>query len=156
MVRTLHGLVLGYLLLALGCSTAKDESMTSRVLVIENVDSPVSMQVAKHYKDKRGVTKSLQVHCPDAALNTGNETLPFANFQSAIEKPLKEYLATDTKIDFIVLTKGIPIRLSGAPVGLSNTQPSLDSYIAALDYFDRPDSLKVVIDEGGWKGNCFR
>jgi len=84
-----------------------------------------------------------------------NETLAFEAFQGSLEKPLKAFLATDPKIDFIVLTKGIPIRLTGAPVGLSNTQPSLDSYIAGMDYFDRPNSLKVVIDEGGYKGNCF-
>ncbi len=129
--------------------------MADRVLVIENADSAASMQIAKHYMEKRGVKKLLQVHCIDSAVDTANETLPFETFQTAIEKPLKDYLASNPGIDFIVLTKGIPVRLTGAPVGLSNTQPSLDSYIAALDYFERPDSLKVVIDEGGWKGNCF-
>jgi uncharacterized protein (TIGR03790 family) len=140
-----------------GCSVPKPaaEGIVDRVLVIENLDSPVSMQIANHYMSKRGVKKVLQVHCPDSALNAANETLPFAAFQEAIEKPLKAYLATDPKIDFIVLTKGIPIRLTGAPVGLSNTQPSLDSYIAAMDYFDQATSLKVVIDEGGVKGKCF-
>ena len=138
-----------------GCSGTKPEALVDRVLVIENLDSPVSMQIAKYYMSKRGAKKVLQVHSPDSAISSANETLPFAAFQEAIEKPLKAFLATDPKIDFIVLTKGIPIRLTGAPVGLSNTQPSLDSYIAGMDYFDRPTSLKVVIDEGGWKGNCF-
>ena len=155
MMRTLLSLILVSVVTVVGCSTQSDDSITARVLVIENVDSPASVQIAKHYMEKRGVKKSLKIHCPDSATNTANETLPFATFQAAIEKPLKEYLATDSKIDFIVLTKGIPIRLTGAPVGLSNTQPSLDSYIAALDYFERPSALKVVIDEGGWKGNCF-
>ena len=154
-MRTLLCLTLVSIVAVVGCSTQSDDSITARVLVIENVDSPASVQIAKHYMEKRGVKKSLKIHCPDSATNTANETLPFATFQAAIEKPLKEYLATDSKIDFIVLTKGIPIRLTGAPVGLSNTQPSLDSYIAALDYFERPSALKVVIDEGGWKGNCF-
>ncbi len=141
----------------LGCSASKptQQSSVDRVLVVENLDSPASVQIVKHYMAKRGVKKVLQIHCPDSATSTANETLPFAAFQQAIEKPLKALLATDPQIDFIVLTKGIPIRLTGAPVGLSNTQPSLDSYIAALDYFDRPASLKVVIDESGWKGNCF-
>ncbi len=143
--------------LTVGCSEAKRETvgLADRVLVIENLDSPVSMQIVKHYTAKRGVKKVLQVHCADSAVSAANETLPFASFQAAIEKPLKAFLATDPNIDFIVLTKGIPIRLTDAPVGLSNTQPSLDSYIAGLDYFDRPSSMKVVIDEGGWKGNCF-
>lgn len=123
--------------------------------MIENVDSPTSRQITQHYISKRGVKKSLQVHCPDSAVNAANETMAFANFQSSIEKPLKQYLAKDPSIDFIVLTKGVPIRLTGASTGLNNNQPSLDSYIAAIDYTDRTDSLKVVIDEGGWKGNCF-
>jgi len=142
-------------LVGIGCSSTSKTSITDRVLVIENLDSPTSTQIAKHYMSKRGVKKVLQIHCPDSAVSSANETLPFAAFQAAIEKPLKEFLAKDSQIDFIVLTKGIPIRLTGAPVGLSNTQPSLDSYVAALDYFNRPAALKVVIDEGGWKGNCF-
>ncbi len=140
----------------LGCGKAQPSAtQADRVLVIENVDSPASKQITQHYMSKRGVNKSLQVHCPDSATALANETMPFAQFKEAIEKPLKEYLAKDSQIDFIVLTKGVPIRLTGAPVGLNNSQPSLDSYIAALDYFDRSSSLKVVIDEGGFKGNCF-
>jgi uncharacterized protein (TIGR03790 family) len=142
-----------------GCSSSNKastkESLVDRVLVIENLDSPASIQIARHYMAKRGAKKVLQIHCPDSAGNTANETLAYAVFQDAIEKPLKAYLAKDPQIDFIVLTKGVPIRLQGAPVGLSNTRPSLDSYIAAIDYFDRPASLKVTIDEGGWKGSCF-
>ena len=138
-----------------GCAGTKPGALVDRVLVIENLDSSASMQIAKHYMSKRGAKKVLQVHCPDSAVSAANETMPFAAFQEVIEKPLKAFLATDPSIDFIVLTKGIPIRLTGAPVGLSNTQPSLDSYIAGIDYFDRSTSLKVVIDEGGWKGNCF-
>lgn len=140
-----------------GCSkpTSGSASNLDRVLIIENLDSPSSMQIVKHYMAKRGTKKVLQIHCPDSAVSAANETLPFEAFQESIAKPLNAYLATDPTIDFIVLTKGIPIRLTGAPTGLSNTQPSLDSYIAGMDYFDRPNSLKVVIDEAGWKGNCF-
>ena len=156
----MNGIVLATLAMlsfAAGCSapSAEAEKLVDRVLVIENLDSPVSTQIVKHYMAKRGAKKVLQIHCPDSSVSAANETLPFAAFQEAIEKPLKAYLATDPNIDFIVLTKGTPIRLTGAAVGLNNNQPSLDSYIAALDYFDRPSSLKVVIDESGWKGNCF-
>ncbi|MDX1926649.1 MAG: TIGR03790 family protein [Pirellulaceae bacterium] len=155
--RTSVATLIAAVIFANGCAgpSAKSDGLVDRVLVIENLDSPASTQIVKHYMAKRGVKKVLQVHCPDSAVSAANETLPFAAFQEAIEKPLKAFLASDPKIDFIVLTKGVPIRLTGAPVGLNNTQPSLDSYIAGLDYFDRPSSLKVVIDEGGWKGNCF-
>lgn len=131
------------------------DPILEHVLVLENTNSPTSIQIAKYYMDKRGVQKVLQIHCQDSSLDAGGETLEFAVFQKAIESPLREYLSKDTKIDYIVLTKGIPIRLSGAPVGFGNNRPSLDSYLAALDYFDMRDSLKVVIDEGGFTGKCF-
>ena len=130
-------------------------SLENRVLVIENLDSPISMQIAKHYMEKRGIQKRLQVRCPDSSLLSANETMPFAQFREAIETPLKAYLEKDPSIDFIVLTKGIPIRLTAAPIGLSNNQPSLDSYLAAIGYFDNPTTQHVVIDEAGWKGKCF-
>ncbi len=131
------------------------DSILDHVLVLENTNSPTSVQIAKYYKERRGVQKVLQIQCPDSSLDANSETLEFAVFQAAIEKPLREYLAKDPKIDYIVLNKGIPIRLSGAPVGFGNNRPSLDSYLAALDYFDKSDSLKVVIDEGGYTGKCF-
>jgi len=133
----------------------KVDSILDRVLVIENTNSPTSIQIAKYYMEKRGLKKVLQVSCPDSSLDTASESLEFSVFQSAIEKQLREYLANDAKIDFIVLNKGIPIRLTGAPVGFGNNRPSLDSYLAAIDYFDKPDVLKVVIDEGGFLGKCF-
>ncbi len=128
---------------------------SERVLVLENLDSPVSMQIAKYYMEKRGLTKKFSIRCPDASLDAAKETLPYKQFQEAIEKPLKEYLQQDSKIDFIVLNKGIPIRLTDAPIGLSLKQPSLDSYLAALDYFDRTDVLTVEIDDSGYRGRCF-
>ena len=131
------------------------DSILNHVLVLENTNSPTSIQISKYYQQKRGVQKVLQIQCQDSSLDAGGETLEFAVFQKAIEIPLREYLSKDTKIDYIVLTKGIPIRLSGAPVGFGNNRPSLDSYLAALDYFDKSDSLKVVIDEGGYTGMCF-
>lgn len=143
----------------IGCKpsakTGVVDSPLDHVLVIENTNSPTSSQIAKYYMEKRGVKKVLQVRCPDSSLDVTSETLEFAVFQESIEKPLREYLSKDTKIDYIVLNKGIPIRLSGAPVGFANNRPSLDSYLAALDYFDKSDTLKVVIDEGGFTGKCF-
>ncbi len=171
-VASISLLVCSTLIAQVGCKQATDtpkivegekaagnpkgvDSILEHVLVMENTNSPTSTQIAKYYMEKRGVQKVLQVHCQDSSLDAGSETLEFAIFQSAIEKPLREYLSKDPKIDYIVLTKGIPIRLAGAPVGLGNNRPSLDSYLAALDYFDKSDSLKVVIDEGGYTGKCF-
>ena len=129
--------------------------LAGRVIVVENADSPVSVRIARHYMKQRGVTKIFQVHCQDSALETGKETIPFADFKDKIETPLKAFLAKDQTIDFIVLTKGIPIRLSDAPVGVSGKQPSLDSYLAALDYFDRKDTIPIQLNDSGFTGKCF-
>ncbi|MCY2984519.1 MAG: hypothetical protein NTY15_12920, partial [Planctomycetota bacterium] len=136
-------------------TTVVADSILDHVLVIKKTNSPTSMQIAKYYMEKRGVKKVLQIRCPDSAIEAANETLDYAQFQEAVEKPLREFLAKDQKIDYIVLNKGISIRLSEAPVGFGNNTPSLDSYVAALDYFEKSDSLKIVIDEGGFLGKAF-
>jgi uncharacterized protein (TIGR03790 family) len=130
-------------------------SMLERVLVIENAQSSVSMQIAKYYMEKRGAKKRLSIRCVDSALSAEGETMDYSVYREAVEKPLREYLANDSKIDFIVLTKGIPLRLSNAPVGFAPGRPSLDSCIAALDYFDRTDRIRTVIVENDLKGTAY-
>ncbi len=131
------------------------DSAQDHILVIENTNSPTSIRIARYYMEKRGVRKVLQISCPDSSIDASRETLDFATFLTAIERPLREYLSKDSQIDYIVLNKGIPIRLSNAPIGLSNNRPSLDSYISALDYFTMSSALKVVIDDSGYTGKCF-
>ncbi len=131
------------------------DSILEHVLVIENTNSPTSLEIAKYYKEKRGVKKVFQIRCPDSAVDVANETLDFSTFQETIGKPLWDYLSKDPKIDYIVLNKGIPIRLSGAPVGFAPGRPSLDSCLAALDYFHNSDSLRAVIVENDLRGTCF-
>src|SRR5579862_3147676 len=105
-----------------------------RTLVILNAESPVSMAVGSDYLKKRGVAAKLIVHCPDSSQSTANETIAYPSFKDDVETPLRAYLAHNPKIDFIVLTKGIPIRITGSPgLGINGTQLSLDSYIASLD-----------------------
>lgn len=128
---------------------------STRVLVIENSASPASIEIAADYMKKRGVTNVLKVDCQDSALATAQETMKFTDFQEKIEKPLRAYLAKKSGIDFIVLTKGIPIRLTGATTGVSGTQPSLDSTVAALDYKERRDVVPIVLNDSGFTGKCW-
>ena len=130
-------------------------SNASRVLVIENTDSPASVEVTSDYCAKRKVTNVLKIACQDSAANTAQETMKYTDFQEKIEKPLKAYLAKKSGIDFIVTTKGVPIRLTGAPTGVSGTQPSLDSTIAALDYAERRDVIPIVLNDSGFTGKCW-
>ncbi len=126
--------------------------MAHRVLVIENVASPTSVEVAEHYSKLRGVKQILKVTCQDSALETAKETMAYADFKEQIETPLLAYLKVHHDIDFIVLTKGVPIRLTGASTGVNNTQPSLDSFIAAEGYAERKDVVPVQLNDSGFTG----
>jgi uncharacterized protein (TIGR03790 family) len=130
-------------------------SGASRVLVVENSSSPASVEISQDYMRKRGVTNVLKIECQDSALDTGKETMKYSDFQEKVEKPLKAYLAKKGGIDFIVLTKGVPIRLTGAKNGVSGTQPSLDSTVAAIDYPDRKDVIPIVLNDSGFTGKCW-
>lgn len=142
--------IIGFLFLS---SLANAEiKLTDRVLVIQNQNSPISVEIATDYMKKRHVRNVIMVQCPDSAISAANETMKFALFQQTIEKPLQEYLSIHKNIDFIVLTKGIPLRLTDAPIGLGGNRPSLDSYLACLDYAARKDTIKIPINRAGIKG----
>ncbi|HWA84520.1 MAG TPA: TIGR03790 family protein [Fimbriimonadaceae bacterium] len=126
-----------------------------RVLVLINADSSVSVSLGADYLKQRLLRERLLVHCQDSSVDAGKETITYENFRDQIETPLRAYLAKHPKIDFIVLTKGIPIRIQGAPTGLGNNRPSLDSYLAALDYDKIPGAFKIVINESNFKGTCW-
>ena len=134
---------------------ATASSITDRVLVIENANSPTSKQIAKYYMDQRAIKKVFSIRCSDSALSAEAETIEYAAYQTNIEKPLLAFLEKDASIDFIVLTKGIPIRIANAPVGFAPGRPSVDSCIAAMDYFQRNDTLRSLIVENDLKGIAY-
>ncbi len=106
----------------------------ARVVVVCNRQSAISRAVAEDYQRRRGVRALVEVACPDAALSADHETIAYADYQTAIEAPLRSYLAGHPGIDYIVLTKGVPIRVKDAPRGVFHGQLALDSVLAALDY----------------------
>src|SRR5579862_5830217 len=129
---------------------------TGRVVVVMNSSSRVSMEVGSDYMRRRGVPEKLIVNCQDSAESAASETIPYLKFHDSIESPLKSYLSKHPKIDFILLTKGIPIRIIGSPgLGISGTQLSLDSYLAALDYSSGKDSVKVTLTDTGFNGTAW-
>jgi len=126
---------------------------TNRTLVVVNTDSPVSVELGAEYMKKRGVASRIEVHCPDSSASTANETISYPVFQGDIETPLRAYLVKHPWIDFILLTKGIPIRITSSPgLGIGGTSLSLDSYIAALDYGTRNKAVKVTLTDTNFSG----
>jgi uncharacterized protein (TIGR03790 family) len=123
---------------------APSKRSPDQVLLVVNENSAVSKAIADDYALKRHIRNLLSVQCQDSALSSRNETITFAAYLQSIESPIRQFLATHTNIDFIVLTKGIPIRITGAGLGScdlnsreperSRGHPSVDSYLSALDY----------------------
>ena len=137
----------------------------AEVLLVSNSKSPTSVAIADDYAQKRSVSNRLTIQCADSAAKTDNETIELADYTSAIATPVTQYLAAHPAINFIVLTKGIPIRVNGAKTGCCQGddaahptgagQPSVDSYLAALDYPTLTGAVKIGITGSGTVGSGY-
>lgn len=95
------------------------------VLVIINDNSPVSREIGLYYANKRNIPAKnvLHIKCPT------EETIYHAQYPTLIEQPVKQYLAKTglkNKVDYLVLTKGVPIGLKG--------DRSVDSLLMCMDF----------------------
>ncbi len=135
------------------------------VLLVFNANSPISQAIADDYAARRHVKKIVSIQCQDSAVATRNETIRLAGYEEQIEAPIRKYLRAHKGIDFIVLTKGVPIRITGAAMGSCDEHsrepietrghPSVDSYLAALDYTNLPGTMKIDITGSGAKGFAY-
>jgi uncharacterized protein (TIGR03790 family) len=139
-------------------STVGSSHTAAEVLLVYNADSPISTAIAKDYASKRGITKTVAIHCADSAVSTPHETISLADYERAIAAPVKAFLARHQEINFIVLTKGVPIRIDGGATGsrdehtTGNLRPSVDSYLAAMDYPSLKGAVKISIHGSGADG----
>ena len=128
------------------------------VLLVYNADSPISVAIAKDYAAKRGVTKAVVIHCADSAVSTVHETISLTDYERKIAGPVGEFLSRHQEINFLVLTKGVPIRIDGGETGsrdehtTGNLHPSVDSYLAAMDYRLIKGAVKIRIHGSGADG----
>jgi uncharacterized protein (TIGR03790 family) len=138
--------------------TATAHHTPDEVLVVYNADSPVSTAVAKKYASKRAVKKAVAVHCADSAVSSVHETIALADYEREIAGPVGKFLSRHPEINFLVLTKGVPIRIDGGETGsrdehtAGNLHPSVDSYLAAIDYRLIKSAVKIRIHGSGADG----
>ena len=121
----------GVLALALGVSSAYGQSGRN-VLVVVNGQNPDSVRIGEYYAKNRAVPSeqllrltTLEPDPPDG--------IDHAVFEREIQSPIAAWLGrhqAQDRILFIVLTKGIPLRIN-APKG-QNTAASVDSELALL------------------------
>ena len=112
-----------------------------RVLVIANQNSPVSLRVAQYYKQRRQIptTNFFTLDLPDSSLTPGLESISYSTYQTQVEQPLKDFLTRNSltdRIRYIVLTRGIPLRVKDVPYRLRGEKTltqhqSIDSTLAA-------------------------
>ena len=100
------------------------------VLLIANQQSEVSLRVAEHYAKVREVPadQRLTLDLPVA------DEISSRDYQVRLERPISAWFARNSAQDrilYIVLTKGVPLRVSGTG-GLNGTVASVDSELALL------------------------
>ena len=100
------------------------------VLVVVNSLSAASQQVGAHYMKVRDIPAAqiVRVEVPE------DDIIPRAVYQERIERPITDWLARNAAHDrilYIVLTKGIPLRIDGTR-GRAGTGASVDSELALL------------------------
>lgn len=112
------------------------DPLAARVLVVANRNSPDSMRVAGYYAKKRGIPTSNVV----LVTTSSDEEIAKAKFNSEIEEPIRQAVtALRRPVDYIVLTRGIPLRF--ADWGTSGGY-SVDAMIAA-DQLPLPEITKL-------------
>ena len=100
------------------------------VAVVINENSQASVKIGEYYARARALPASnvLRIRTSE------EETVDRATFESTIERPLADAISRDRlqdRILYLVLTKGIPIRVAGA-AGLTGTMASVDSELTLL------------------------
>jgi uncharacterized protein (TIGR03790 family) len=125
--------ILGRLFLSmtvLAVAGLADAQTPGNVLVVVNDMSEASRRVGDYYTQKRAIPPANVVHVK-AALT---ETISRAEFTATLEVPIVNALSKGNlqdRIFYIVLTKGVPLRIAGTP-GRSGTTASVDSELTLL------------------------
>jgi uncharacterized protein (TIGR03790 family) len=114
----------------------------ANILLVVNEVHPDSERVAAHYARVRGVPADQILRLKLAAI----DDIDRATFTTQIQAPITTWLqqhAAQDRILYIVLTKGIPLRISGTS-GRSGTAASVDSELTLL--YQRLAGLTPAVD----------
>jgi uncharacterized protein (TIGR03790 family) len=102
----------------------------SNVLLVINESSASSLEVGEYYAQKKGILRENILRLTTQT----SEQIERQEFERSIEKPVAEWLTRNSMQDrilYIVLTKGIPLRIEGTS-GLRGTSASVDSELTLL------------------------
>ena len=123
-------MIIRILLLMLLLAAPLFSQTAENVLLVLNEASPISMDVGMYYAQKRGIPQSNILR-----LKTGSdENIAREDFERQIDAPIGAWLTRNfaqDRILYIVLTKGIPLRITGTS-GKDGTMASVDSELTLL------------------------
>lgn len=130
-----------FLMLALPMTGAHALGRPENVLVVQNSNSPVSMDIASYYVSQRGIPPGnlVTISVPDSSTSSANEVIALSDYANLIEQPIRAFLSNSgltDQIQYIVLTKGIPIRVTNDPLSGSTGGRAVDSLLAGMDLID--------------------
>jgi uncharacterized protein (TIGR03790 family) len=124
-------------LYALAPARAEQQKALSpaQVLVVKNLKSPDSVAIADYYVQKRHIPRAnvCSISCPTT------ENCTAKDFQEQMLEPIKQFIATNRlDVDFIVLTKGMPIRIADG----QNSGFCPDSILVAMSAYPQKTALE--------------
>ena len=102
-----------------------------QVLIVVNRQSAVSRQIGDYYRGKRGIP--VQNVC---TIDTApNELITRKIYDDEVEAPIAAFLRKTQlteKINYIVTTLGVPLRIAGDNAALQNTAAAVDSELTLV------------------------
>ncbi|MBI4485491.1 MAG: TIGR03790 family protein, partial [Acidobacteria bacterium] len=116
-------------IMAGGATRAAAQSVHN-VLLVLNDSSPASREIGEYYALARGVPESQVVR---VQVDPAGD-IPRIEYERGIERPIRQWLdqhAAHDRILYIVLTKGLPVRIQGT-TGKRGTVSSVDSELTLL------------------------
>ncbi len=136
----------------MGCSGGPEAT----VLVVVNGESPVSLAIGLYYLERRGIPDenlvTLEIPLSDPMLGDASaQSISRADYERLVRDPIAAFLSQNElreRIEIIVLTRGIPLRVEGAEVPQAlwlrdSTAASVDAELALL-YSDLDGSPGVT------------
>jgi TIGR03790 family protein len=131
--RILILLFVAWLIPGAGTGSAQRPALVSAtsVVVVKNLNSADSVAIADYYASKR----KLPTENVCAVRMTDVEECSYKEYEAQLKIPLQQFLVQLKRpIDYIVLTKGIPIRVHEGSTG----GHSVDSLVVSMDKAEMP------------------
>lgn len=131
---------------------ARAEAGPDEVVVVVNDSSAISVAIGDYYALVRGIPPANVCHLPFGT--TTAETISRGTFNASVRDPIASFLETSGLRDaarYLVLTKGVPLRISSQTGGgLNDDAASVDSELVLLFTGSLGDA-----GQEGWMANPF-